>query len=573
MSSIRALIAAILIFFVTHLNASASHIDHLGHFDALFRHHKVDALLEFGLGHGTKALLERCGHVTSVELLLSHQTREWADQTAELCRGYHNWNLVVQRAPPSFDSADRYSREWYDPSRFDSMYRLDLKRICDELFSQKNYDVGFVDPGFHFRGDVVKELFDRVPIIVAHDTSSAHDIYGWNRIYTPSNYERIEFPEGQGTTMWIDKKLKGLIEALTGRPQVETPHRKLRVFFPMIHYALADSLARALAYAGHTLVLPGNSFIEGFGFFEWLCHAGIFHAHVSPISKFVEVLEVNQLYTSPPDVFIANCEFTEGPIFAVVNFLRDKAIANPAIVHLCGNNNTSFSKDKVEHLVAIDAYTPLQYDPQKVDILRWVPWIDFESVPFKGVSDQLVLNNFLTHFHEANYQISGRIFHENAALIQRDFPYVFIRSPPYCDRALIFDMIDDSCATLHIKELEGFGYAIVENISKGRPVILRRSFSHGMRLMNWCIEGKTAIFFEDYAELEQKLRPYLENAEYRHAFQKSCAETIRFLWNNEQQARMLDALLQKAVAKRKPIDRSSKDKLFRLYDEKVRSRI
>lgn len=543
--------------------------DHVVHFDKLFRSYNVESLLEFGLGHGTKYLLEHCNRVTSVEILLSSQTTEWAEQMINLYSRYPHWAPIVQRADPSFDVANTYAMGWQDPSRFDSLYRLELKRICDQLFSQNAYDVVFVDPGFHFRSDLVKELFDRAPIIVAHDTSDANEIYGWNRIYTPSNYEKIHFSQGQGTTMWVSKKLANVISALKQTPTLEAERKKLRVFFPMIHYALTESLAKALAYLGHTLVLPGNSFIYAFGFPKSVCELSNYYANTSAIAPYLEVLEVDQMIKSPPDIFIANCEFTEAPVYAVVDYLRAERIANPALVHLSGNNGTPFSEERVEHLIAIDAYTPFLFDLAKVELLRWVPWVDFDQLPFKGVSDQLVLNNFLTHYYQQVYFLSAQVFQENKELIERTFPQVSIQSPPYLAREQVLDRIDASCATMHIKELEGFGYGIVESIAKGRPVILKRSFSSGLRLMNWCIEGKTAIFFEDYAELEPKLRRYVQNAEYRHAFQKGCAETVRSLWNNEQQARMLDAFLQKAASAKEPLLKSQKENLIDLFKRKI----
>ncbi len=62
--------------------------------------------------------------------------------------------------------------------------------------------------------------------------------------------------------------------------------------------------------------------------------------------------------------------------------------------------------------------------------------------------------------------------------------------------------------------------------------------------MNWCIEGKTAFFFDDYAEFEQKLNRYLSDSEFRHQVQRDCADVIRQMINNEKQARILDNFLQ-----------------------------
>lgn len=189
--------------------------DHVQHFQKLFAHMKVRSFIEFGVGYGTKYFLDHCQEVTSCEILFPKQKTDWFDESKLLFAKYKNWTPILKRGSKNFKIADKIARqERINPALKNASYLKELKQICNELFAKKSYDVAFVDPGFHMRGDLVRELFNRVPIIVAHDTNASAEIYGWGRVHTPLNYEKIIFKEGSGVTFWIRKDKEDLIRAL-----------------------------------------------------------------------------------------------------------------------------------------------------------------------------------------------------------------------------------------------------------------------------------------------------------------------------------------------------------------------
>ena len=175
------------------------HTDHVQHFQKLFQRTQIHSFLEFGLGYGTKYFLDNCEEVTSCEIILPNQTTEWFDHSTDLFQEYSNWIPILKRGSPALQYANTLClRDSKDPALYDATYLLELKEICDEIFKDKQFEVAFVDPGFHMRGDLINELFDRVPIIIAHDTNIAPEKYGWRKVHTPSNYEKIVFTQGQG---------------------------------------------------------------------------------------------------------------------------------------------------------------------------------------------------------------------------------------------------------------------------------------------------------------------------------------------------------------------------------------
>lgn len=549
---------------------SNPYTDHVQHLEKLFRHANVNSCLEFGLGYGTKYLLEQCGDVTSCEIILPEQATDWFDHTKDLLRGYQNWTPILKHGSSSLQHANVLcSQERKDPALYNAAYLLELKDVCDELFKNKQFDMAFVDPGFHMRGDLVNELFDRVPIIVAHDTNIAPEIYGWRKIQTPSNYEKIVYAEGQGVIIWIRNDRPDLILALKSRADSLAPKKHLRIFFPQTHPVLVQSMALALQHLGHTLVLPGESFdprirgrdlkiaygtffkknpLESASFTEFFSTSP---EYCNFLSKNVEVIENHEMLSNPPDVLFVNCTEVESSVYLIYEAIKKKKARLPKLAHYSGNNGSHFSSHYVKNLIALDAYTASFYDPAKTNIICWIPWIDFETIKFQGYSDKLVLNSYIAHQYPRlpasasvfDY-IMGNAKREFREVTFNSFPNPLPHQYPYVRHAEVLSLINKSCATIHIKETEGFGYTIVESIASGRPVFLKRSFSLGSRLMNWCIEGKTAFFFDDYDEFHVKLQKYIDDTDYRHQIQNECATTIRRLIDNEKQARILENFLQ-----------------------------
>ncbi len=204
--------------------AASPWTDHVRHFEKLFKSIKIHSFLEFGLGEGTKYFLDHCDEVTSIDLIPDNNRKvknvntAWHQQCINLYKDYPNWDSQLYYCSDLLSQADEISNSRCDPEQFIPDYLLEIKAICDQ-FITKTYDVIFVDPGVVVRADIVNELFGRTDIIVAHDywepkPNTYEGPYGWNKINTPSNYEKIFFPSGSGTVFWINKDRVELINAL-----------------------------------------------------------------------------------------------------------------------------------------------------------------------------------------------------------------------------------------------------------------------------------------------------------------------------------------------------------------------
>lgn len=211
--------------------------DHIPHFKKLFNAFNVRTFFEFGVGFSTKYFLDCCDKVISVEFVTPGYGPEWLKSCLSLYQDYSNWVPIVyftgyqedvKWAPYKYIGSDSvYTAASYQCAThknyavIDDFYLKELEAFISRLAKSNNIDVAFVDAGIYLRGDMVQLLFDKVPVIVAHDTAVrsagiVDDVYGYSRIKTPDNYEEIYIPVGQGTTIWIVKKdsFQGLTEAM-----------------------------------------------------------------------------------------------------------------------------------------------------------------------------------------------------------------------------------------------------------------------------------------------------------------------------------------------------------------------
>jgi len=200
--------------------------DHIPHFRKLFEMAKVRNFLEFGVGYSTHYFLERCEEVVSVEFVVEGAGPAFMQEMMRLYREKSHWIPYVffsgypdptNWAPYQYVGSDAVSKAafvqcathksfaWVDGS-----YLEELNDFITSLCEGYRIDLAFVDPGIYLRGDLVQLLFDKVPMIAAHDSNhrffkDSHDAYGYSRIETPAHYEEIHIGRGQGTTFWILK--------------------------------------------------------------------------------------------------------------------------------------------------------------------------------------------------------------------------------------------------------------------------------------------------------------------------------------------------------------------------------
>ena len=210
--------------FLTETGSSIHYTEHVAHIKHIFQQMPVRTFIEFGVGFSTKFFIDNSEKVISVEFITPGSGPEWFQYCLELYRDYPNWHpiayfsgpgLVKSWAPYKYEGADSvYHACAYQPAHLasyapiDPSFLDDLDHFIALQATLEPLDVAFVDAGVCIRGDLVQLLFNKVPIIVAHDVapkSRRHlqDVYGYGRVRHPENYVEIFVPFGMGTAFWI----------------------------------------------------------------------------------------------------------------------------------------------------------------------------------------------------------------------------------------------------------------------------------------------------------------------------------------------------------------------------------
>lgn len=212
------------------LGARTGYTDHIPHWRRLFNTMNVRGFLECGCGFSTAYFLDHAEKVVSIEYMNTGTNDQWYRDCLILFADRTNWIPMLYNAElrsNSFNNACAYQCHTHmDYALIDAAYLKELFQHFKAVIkkgAEENYpiDVAFVDPGVFLRGDMVKLLLAlKVPIVAAHDTASDYgtdeetNLYGWNKVATPSDYVKIYIPCGQGTTFWISDKLTDVITSM-----------------------------------------------------------------------------------------------------------------------------------------------------------------------------------------------------------------------------------------------------------------------------------------------------------------------------------------------------------------------
>jgi hypothetical protein len=223
---------------LTHAAVQPHETHHVLIFKKIFENTKIRTLLEFGLGYSTKYFLDQCTKVISVDIITHGYGPDVMKKFMRIYSDYSNWIPIAMfsgyigleydwapykhMASESIYKATSYACAYHkNYSKIDDFYLVEMDAFIKNLLKYNKANLAFVGHATFIRGEVVQLLFDKVPIIVAHNTNKRKigdqdDPYNLVRLVTPQNYEEIYFASEGGTTVWVQKneKNKNLIEVL-----------------------------------------------------------------------------------------------------------------------------------------------------------------------------------------------------------------------------------------------------------------------------------------------------------------------------------------------------------------------
>lgn len=210
--------------FLTKTSSSSHYTEHVAHLKRVFKKLHIKTFMEFGVGFSTKYFMDHTDNVISVEFVTPGTGPEWMKYCLDLYRNCKNWTPITYFSGEGLDTSwapnkymgveGIYGAAAYQPvslksyASIDPTFLDDLTLFVDKQIAEHKIDMAFVDCGICIRGDLVQVLFNKVPIIAAHDVAPLErrhltDVYGYGRVKAPDNYIEIFIPHGMGTAFWI----------------------------------------------------------------------------------------------------------------------------------------------------------------------------------------------------------------------------------------------------------------------------------------------------------------------------------------------------------------------------------
>lgn len=311
-----------------------------------------------------------------------------------------------------------------------------------------------------------------------------------------------------------------------------------------MHNTIVQSFGKALQSLGWTLELAGHSFNHhksfrvGYGR-KWSQEEIDREIGI----KAVKSVEVDDLFNNPPDIYMIMCAEQQADQLNIwIN--GGLCLSRTKLVFYSGNDSTGmfYNPNYCRNLLAADISSYATFKAQGKHTIYYFPWVDYDTFQFKGTCNEPVIRSYINEYQKLFPQA-----YELAQQCTAMHPQVKWEPVQGLSKQATIELMHTSMATLHSKNLEGYGFAIVESLACGRPVILYRPWSASRSYVHWCLEGQSALYFETPAEYMEKTNRLFNDTEYRHKLQTSAAETVRKIINNEEQSAALKKFLEESM--------------------------
>lgn len=317
----------------------------------------------------------------------------------------------------------------------------------------------------------------------------------------------------------------------------------MKILWPDIHMTLTKSMAMAFDSLGHEMLIPSsdykithwpsppvNQFVWNTEWTDEMVKKEIKTNNVRVVSK-EEILDIK-----PDVVFVTGYENQ----FEILRELWPFLQGSSKLAFYSGNDywEDAYPWYMIQNYLCADQLALNLCQKYEKRFLNYRPWIDYDQFEFQGNTDGNILGSYI-----AEYDKTFPKEYEFVKKLQSECDYIDFRINTEATKEETAQCMKESVGTIHVKGLEGYGFAIIESMACGRPVFLHRDLAEGKSYMNWAVENNTALFFGNALEFMVKSKALIDCKEYRHFVQKSCSITIRKLVNNEQQTELLGIFL------------------------------
>lgn len=306
----------------------------------------------------------------------------------------------------------------------------------------------------------------------------------------------------------------------------------MKIFFPDIHITLTKNLSKSLEQLGHQIVIPSSDYkITELPPQNWAWNTSHTKESINKYDFASNSIFVNNeelLDLKPEVVFVSAFENQ----FEVLNVIWPEAKKWGAkLVFYSGNDywETAYPWDIIQNYMPADQLAANLCEKHRKHFFHYRPWIDYDMFSFKGTSDGDKIGTYICDYKN-NFPQDYECYKQVLGMHSAD--YILCEDKTKQETA---DIMHETISTLHIKRLEGYGFAIIESMARGRPVFFWEPLTQGKSYLQWLELGVTGFTFRDMGDYISQQNFLISDDDFRHKVQTECAKKIREIINNRDQ--------------------------------------
>lgn len=306
----------------------------------------------------------------------------------------------------------------------------------------------------------------------------------------------------------------------------------MKIFFPDIHITLTKNLSKSLEQLGHQIVIPSSDYkITELPPQNWAWNTSHTKESINKYDFASNSIFVNNeelLDLKPEVVFVSAFENQ----FEVLNVIWPEAKKWGAkLVFYSGNDywETAYPWDIIQNYMPADQLAANLCEKHRKHFFHYRPWIDYDMFSFKGTSDGDKIGTYICDYKN-NFPQDYECYKQVLGMHSAD--YILCEDKTKQETA---DIMHETISTLHIKRLEGYGFAIIESMARGRPVFFWEPLTQGKSYLQWLELGVTGFTFRDMGDYISQQNFLISDDDFRHKVQTECAKKIREVINNRDQ--------------------------------------
>ena len=314
----------------------------------------------------------------------------------------------------------------------------------------------------------------------------------------------------------------------------------MKIFFPDIHITLTKNLSKSLQQLGHQLVLPSKLYKPTeIPPQNWVWNQSHDKSSTKKYSFAENTLYVTkeELFDLKPEVIFVSAFENQ---FEVINIIWEEAKKWGAkLAFYSGNDywDTAYPWDIIKNYMPADRLAANLCKKNGVHFFHYKPWIDYEMFSYEGPSNGNKIGTYI-----CDYKNNFPQDYERYQIIKKHYNAEYI----LCEKETkekTAQIMNKSISSLHIKRLEGYGFAIIESMARGRPVFFWEPSTHNKSYLEWLELGVTGFTFRGVEDFVSQQNFLTIEHEFRREVQEKCAKRIREIINNEEQNLKLNNFL------------------------------